>query len=123
LTIGTTAAGGVFFQNCWIEDRKSMIEPGAHLGETQLLSRFLHDADGNLRAALICWGVVIGALVVFRISREVLLACLVVAAATVALASSVIDAGPVVAKAASSRPPESAPSYRAAPPGNVFDRN
>jgi hypothetical protein len=100
-----------------------MIEPSALVGDTHLLSRFLHDADGNLRAALICWGVVIGGLIVFRIPRRVMLACLIVATATVALASSVIDAGTVAAKTASSRPPEHSPSYRPISRTGVLDQN
>ena len=91
-----------------------MIEPGAVLGETHVLSRFLHDTDGNLRAAVLCWGIAVGALVVLRVPRQVLLACLVIAGATVGLASALIDAAPVAARASAS-PPAPA-SYRAIPP-------
>jgi len=92
-----------------------MIEPGA-LGETYVLSRFLHDPDGNMRAALLCWGIAIGALVVLRVPRQVVLACLVAAFATVGLASVLIEATPVDARATASRPTYSPASYRVIPP-------
>ena len=48
----------------------------------------LRDSDGNLRAALNCWGIVLSAFVVLRTPREVLLSCLIVAGATVGLAAT-----------------------------------
>jgi hypothetical protein len=92
-----------------------MIEPSAFLGETSVLSRFLHDADGNVRAALLCWGLAVSALVVLRAPRQVVLACLVIAGATVGLASVVIDAAPVAARVSASPPAQSPPSFRAMP--------
>ncbi len=65
----------------------------------------LRDGDGNLRAALICWAVVLSAFVILRIPREVLLGCLIVAGATVGLAATVIDLTPERA-AASARTAE-----------------
>jgi hypothetical protein len=54
----------------------------------------LRDGDGNIRAALTCWTMVLSAFVILRIPREVLLACLIVAGATVALATVVVDVAP-----------------------------
>jgi len=93
-----------------------MIEPGALLSEPHVLSRFLHDPDGNMRAALLCWGMAVGALVVLRVPRQVALACLVVASATVGLASVVIDAAPVDASVSALPAAQSPASYRAIPP-------
>lgn len=92
-----------------------MIEPAALMGETHLLSRLLHDPDGNVRAALLCWGIAVSALVVLRVPRRVLLACLFVAGATVGLASVLIDATPVDARVSASSPVQSPASYRAIP--------
>ncbi|HEY1386813.1 MAG TPA: hypothetical protein VGF43_24530 [Dongiaceae bacterium] len=92
-----------------------MIEPAALMGETHVLSHFLHDPDGNLRAALLCWGIVVGALVVLRVPRQVVFACLVVAGATVGLASVLIDATPVDARVSASPSPQSPASYRMIP--------
>jgi hypothetical protein len=92
-----------------------MIEPATLMGESHLLSRLLHDPDGNVRAALLCWGVAVSALVVLRVPRQVLLACLVVASATVGLASVLIDATPVDARVSASSQAQSPASYRAVP--------
>lgn len=61
----------------------------------------LRDSDGNLRAALICWGIVLSAFVILRTPREVLLSCLIVAGATVGLAATVVDVMPELALACS----------------------
>ena len=61
----------------------------------------LRDSDGNLRAALICWGIVLSAFVILRTPREVLLSCLIVAGATVGLAATVVDVMPEQASASS----------------------
>lgn len=65
----------------------------------------LRDAGGNIRAALMCWGIVLSAFVILRIPREVLLGCLIVAGATVGLAATVVEMKPVAATA-SPRPSE-----------------
>ncbi|HKP24548.1 MAG TPA: hypothetical protein VJV39_11840 [Dongiaceae bacterium] len=65
----------------------------------------LRDGDGNVRAAVICWGIVLSAFIILRIPREVLLGCLIVAGATVGLAATAVDLAPERA-AASPRPPE-----------------
>lgn len=65
---------------------------------------FLAEADGNVRAALLCWGLVLSAFIMFRVPREVMLGCLVAAAATVGIAAAVIDTAPVQATAASAKP-------------------
>jgi hypothetical protein len=54
----------------------------------------LSDADGNARAAAICWGIALSAFIILRIPREVLLGCLIVAGATVGLAATVMDITP-----------------------------
>jgi len=59
----------------------------------------LRDSDGNLRAAAICWGMVLSAFVILRIPREVLLSCLIVAGATIGLAAIVVDVMPEQANA------------------------
>ena len=76
----------------------------------------LSDADGNARAAVICWGIALSAFVILRIPREVLLGCLIVAGATVGLAATVVDIAPERATASpsaqevvSARPQAAAP--------------
>lgn len=66
--------------------------PTPSLLGSDLATWLLRDADGNVRAALICWGIALSAFVVLRIPREVLLGCLIVAGATVGLAA--IDRAP-----------------------------
>ncbi|HET6619614.1 MAG TPA: hypothetical protein VFG64_06715 [Dongiaceae bacterium] len=91
--------------------------------DSEALSHLLHDADGNLRGALICWAIAVSALIVFRASRQVVLACLVVAAATVGLAALVIDAAPVNALASSSKSQPQPMIHRVPPPrAAVFER-
>jgi hypothetical protein len=68
--------------------------PSPTLLDTENLAWLLRDGDGNLRAALTCWGVVLSAFIILRIPREVLLGCLIVAGATVGLAATVIDLTP-----------------------------
>jgi hypothetical protein len=58
------------------------------------IATWLRDADGNARAAAICWGIALSAFVILRIPREVLLGCLIVAGATVGLAATVVDVTP-----------------------------
>ena len=75
----------------------------------------LRDGDGNLRAALICWGMVLSAFVILRIPREVLLGCLIVAGATVGLAATAdmrpgpATASPSVRQVVSARPQAALP--------------
>lgn len=63
------------------------------------VATWLRDADGNTRAAVICWGIALSALAALRVPREVLLGCLIVAGATVGLAATVVDVTPVRATA------------------------
>jgi hypothetical protein len=77
---------------------------------------WLSDADGNARAAVICWGVALSAFIILRIPREVLLGCLIVAGATVGLATTVVDmrpgpatASPSAREVVSARPQAAAP--------------
>lgn len=58
------------------------------------IATWLRDADGNARAAVICWGIALGAFAALRVPREVLLGCLIVAGATVGLAATVADVAP-----------------------------
>ena len=77
----------------------------------------LSDADGNARAAVICWGVALSAFVILRIPREVLLGCLIVAGATVGLATTVADMRPGPATASlSAREIVAARTQSAVPP-------
>lgn len=68
--------------------------PAPTLLDVEAAAWLLRDSDGNLRAALVCWGIVLSALVILRIPREVLLGCLIVAGATVGLAATVVDVTP-----------------------------
>lgn len=68
--------------------------PSPTLFDPETATWLLRDDDGNFRAALICWSIVLSAFVILRIPREVLLGCLIVAAATVGLAATVIDMVP-----------------------------
>ena len=73
--------------------------PGPTLLDVQTTAWLLRDDDGNVRAALICWGIVLSAFIILRIPREVLLGCLIVAGATVGLAATVMDLTPEQATA------------------------
>lgn len=73
--------------------------PTPSLLDPDVTTWLLNDADGNARAAVICWGVALSAFVILRIPREVLLGCLIVAGATVGLAATVIDIAPKPATA------------------------
>ncbi|NJM91804.1 MAG: hypothetical protein HC861_03335 [Rhodospirillaceae bacterium] len=66
------------------------------------LATWLRDADGNVRAAAICWGIVLSAFIILRIPREVLLGCLIAAGTTVGLAATVVDMNAGAATASSS---------------------
>src|SRR5262245_49176954 len=68
--------------------------PSPILLDADTTGLLLRDTDGNIRAALICWGMVLSAFIVLRIPREVLLGCLIVAGATVASATAVVDIAP-----------------------------
>ena len=68
--------------------------PTPSLFDPDIATWLLRDADGNTRAALICWGIVLSTFVILRIPREVMLGCLIVASATVGLAATVVDIAP-----------------------------
>jgi hypothetical protein len=87
--------------------------------DTEPLNWLLRDADGNVRGALICWGVALGAFIVLRPPRQLVLACLFAATVTVGLAVLVVEAVPVQFATASkpSSPPVRAVPSRAAPNG------
>ena len=68
--------------------------PSPSLLNAETATLLLRDGDGNIRAALICWGFALSAFVILRIPREVLLGCLLIAGATVGLAATVADRVP-----------------------------
>lgn len=68
--------------------------PSPTLFDADTAAWLLRDSHGNIRAALICWGIVLSAFIILRAPREVLLGCLVVAGATVALAATVVEIAP-----------------------------
>ena len=76
--------------------------PTPSLLDPNVTTWLLSDADGNARAAVICWGVALSAFIILRIPREVLLGCLIVAGATVGLATTVVDMRPGPATASPS---------------------
>ncbi len=85
------------------------------------VGELLRDADGNIRAALTCWGIALGAFIVLRVPRQVLLACLLAATLTVGFAALVIDAAPRPAAASVDKPPPSPAHYRAMSRGAPLD--
>ena len=92
--------------------------------EMDPLNWLLRDADGNVRAALICWGLAIGAFIVLRAPRQVVLACLFAATMTVGFAALVIEVVPVqaIASARPSTAPANAILPRSAPNKVKADR-
>lgn len=101
--------------------------PTPSLLDPDLATSLLHDADGDARAALICWSIALGAFAMLRIPREVLLGCLIVAGATVGLAAMVVDVTPSEATAssqqvASARSQATAPRRGSAPDPMTRDR-
>jgi hypothetical protein len=116
----------------WRSCDGSEVEEGMIVGplspHVETISRILHDTDGNVRGAMICWAVVVSALIILRVPRQVVLACLLVASATVGLAALVIEAAPVDA-VASAPEPQSRPTpiiHRIGPaavqrPGSTID--
>jgi hypothetical protein len=68
--------------------------PSPILFDPHAATWLLRDGDGNIRAAVICWGIVLSAFIILRIPREVLVGCLIVAGATVGLAATVVDMAP-----------------------------
>lgn len=90
--------------------------PTPSLLDPNIATWLLSDADGNTRAAAICWGIALSAFVILRIPREVLLGCLIVAGATVGLAASVVDIAPEPATASPSAQEAVSPRPQAVPP-------
>jgi hypothetical protein len=90
--------------------------PTPSLLDPDLTTWLMSDADGNTRAALICWGIALSAFVILRIPREVLLGCLIVAGATVGLAATVVDIAPQPATASPSAQEIVSPRPQAALP-------
>ena len=91
-----------------------MIAVNSLLVHDSIVRALLLDMDENVRAALLCWAIVLSAFVVLRIPREVLLGCLIAAAATVGLAITVVDLTPERAIASAVKPVPVATSDRAA---------
>lgn len=84
--------------------------------DNEAVHLLLRDADGNMRAALICWGVAVSAFVVLRAPRQVLLACLFAATVTVGFAALLADVATVQATASTVKSSPSPASYRGVPP-------
>jgi hypothetical protein len=68
--------------------------PSLNLVDTDTANWLLRGGDGNVRTALVCWTMVLGAFVILRIPREVILGCLIAAGATVGLAATVVEVAP-----------------------------
>jgi hypothetical protein len=81
-----------------------MVGLGPLFTDIEPVTWLLRDADGNVRSALICWGVALSAFTVFRVPPQVVLACLFIGTATVGFASLIADAAPVQAVASSPKP-------------------
>lgn len=91
------------------ENQQGMVAIIPSLIETDSLIALVRDADGSVRAALTCWSVAISAFIILRVPREVLLACVIAAMATVGLAATLADLPPDRAAASASKPvPDSA---------------
>ena len=94
--------------------------------DPETVNGLLSDAHGEVRAALICWGIVLSAFIVLRVPRKVLLSCLIVATAIVGFAAMMVEIVPVQSTASSASRPQPLPprplpaSYRAAMPRSGF---
>jgi hypothetical protein len=86
---------------------------------TEPVSSLLRSADDNVRGALACWGVALGAFIVLRVPRTIILACLFAATVTVGFAALIIEAVPVQAVAGPSKTQPSPARQRAMPPPAV----
>jgi hypothetical protein len=93
--------------------------PSPILPDAETTTWLLRDTDGDIRAALVCWSMVLSAFVILRIPREVLLGCVIAAGATVGLATAVIDMAPEQA-IASPRTPEITSEIAVARGGSKF---
>ena len=91
-----------------------MVTINSLLAHQNTLDAILLNVDGNVRAAMLCWAFVLSAFVVLRISREVLLGCLLAATASVGLAVTAIELTPERAIASLAKPAPVAMSDRAA---------
>lgn len=92
-----------------------MIGLGASSIDSEILTRFFRDPDGSVRGALTCWSVALAALIIFRVPRQVVLACLLIASVTVGLASVMIEAAPARATVGAAAPAPSTNDYRSPP--------
>jgi hypothetical protein len=89
--------------------------------DPESVNGLLGDAHGDVRAAIICWGIVLSAFIVLRVPRKVLLSCLIIATATVGFAAMMVEMVPGQATASSAPRPQPLPaSYRAAAPRSGF---
>ena len=89
-----------------------MIGPNPLLGDMEIVTTLLRDADGNVRGAVACWAIALCAFIVLRVPRQVLMACLLAATVTVGLAAIVMEARPTRAVADATREPPSPAMYR-----------
>ena len=88
-----------------------MIGPNP-LGDMEIVTTLLRDADGNVRGAVTCWAIALCAFIVLRVPREVLMACLLAATVTVGLAAIAIEARPTREVADATRDPPAPPMHR-----------
>jgi hypothetical protein len=91
---------------------------GALFLDGQTAGAFLHDGDGSMRVALVCWAIAVSAFVILKVPRQVLLACLLVGTVTVGFAALLADTTPDEATASAAEPARqpSPASYRSVPP-------
>ena len=72
-----------------------LLAPDSFASGAGMIGRLFHDADGAIRAALICWCVTIAAFAIFRVPRRIVLACLIIASVVVGFANMLVEAVPV----------------------------
>jgi hypothetical protein len=84
----------------------------------QTVGAFLHDGDGSMRGALVCWAIAVSAFVILQVPRQVVLACLLAGTVIVGFTVLVADTTPDEATASTFEPtPQPSPaSYRSVPP-------
>jgi len=87
-----------------------MFSPLAIDGE--IVNWLFRDPDGSVRSALLCWSIALAAFAIFRVPRQVVLACLLIASVTVGFASAVIEAAPARIIVDAAKPAPSAIAYR-----------
>ena len=64
-----------------------MVAFGTLLLDGGMVGSLLSDSDGSMRAALVCWAIVVSAFVILKVPRQVLFACLFAGTVTVGFAA------------------------------------